>query len=42
VNAAQSPTQMNNFKGDFLNVLIFLQPQIPDIIVVSRPNIVLS
>ncbi len=30
------------FKGDFLNVLTFLHPQIPDVqIVVSRPNIIL-
>ncbi len=34
---------LDNFKGDFLNILIFLHPQIPDFqIVVSRPNIVLS
>ncbi len=34
---------LDNFKGDFLNILIFLQPQIPDFqIVVSLPNIVLS
>jgi len=34
---------MDDFKGDFLNVLICLQPQILDFkIVVSRPNMVLS
>ncbi len=34
---------MNNFKGDFLNIWIFLLPQIPDFqIVVSQPNIVQS
>ncbi len=34
---------LENFKGDFLNILIFLHPQIPDFqIVVSRLNIVLS
>ncbi len=34
---------LDNFKDDFLNILIFLHPQIPDLqIVVSRPNIVLS
>jgi len=33
---------MDNFKGDFLNVFIFLHPQIPDFqIVVPWPNIVL-
>ncbi len=32
-----------NFKGDFLIILIFLLPQIPDFqIVASQPNIVLS
>ncbi len=32
-----------NFTGDFLNIVIFLHPQIPDFqIVVSQPNIVLS
>ncbi len=31
---------MDSFKGDFLNILIYLLPQIPDFqIVVSRPNI---
>ncbi len=30
---------MNNFKGNFLNILIFLHPQIPDfLIVVSQTN----
>ncbi len=33
---------LDNFKGDFLNIWIFLHPQIPDIQVVSQPNIVLS
>ncbi len=34
---------LDNFKDDFLNILIFLHPQIPDLqIVVSQPNIVLS
>ncbi len=34
---------LDNFKGDFLNILIFLHPQIPDFqIIASRPNIVLS
>ncbi len=32
-----------DFKGDFINILILLHPQIPDFqIVVSRPNIVRS
>ena len=43
MDAALSPIEMDNFKGDFLNISIFLYPQIPDFqIVVSRPNIVLS
>ncbi len=34
---------LDNFKGYFPNILIFLHPQIPDFqIVVSQPNIVLS
>ncbi len=34
---------MDNFKDDFLNISIFLHPQIPAFqIVVSQPNIVLS
>ncbi len=34
---------LDNFKGDFLNILIFLHAQIPDFqIDVSLPNIVLS
>ncbi len=34
---------LDNFKGDYLNISIFLHPQIPDFqIVVSQPNIVLS
>ncbi len=33
----------DNFKGDFLNILIFLHPQISDFqIVVSQPNIIRS
>ncbi len=33
---------MDSFKGDFLNILIYLLPQIPDVqIVVSQSNIVL-
>ncbi len=32
----------DNFKGDFVNISIFLHPQIPVFqIAVSRPNIVL-
>ncbi len=35
--------RLNKCKDDFLNIWIFLHPQIPDFqIVVSRPNIVLS
>jgi len=30
VNAAQLLTEMENFKGNFLNIFIFLHPQIPD------------
>jgi len=30
VDAAQSPTEMETFKSDFQNILIFLHPQIPD------------
>ncbi len=34
---------LDNIKGDFLNILIFLDPHIPDFqIVVTQPNIVLS
>ncbi len=34
---------LDNFKGYFLNILIFMHPQIPDFqIVVSRPDIVQS
>ncbi len=34
---------LDDFKGDFLNILIFLDHQIPDLqIVASWPNIVLS
>ncbi len=34
---------LGNFKSDFLNIKIFLHPQVPDFqIVVSQPNIVLS
>ncbi len=34
---------LDNFKGDFLNISIFLHPQIPDFqTAVSQPNIVLS
>ncbi len=29
---------MDNFKGDFLNILIFLHPQIPDFQILSYPN----
>ena len=31
MDAAPSPIEKDNFKGDFLNVLIFLHPQIPDV-----------
>ncbi len=30
---------LNNFKGDFLNILIFLHPQIPDFQLLSKPYI---
>ncbi len=34
---------LDNFKGNFLNISIFLHPQIPDLqIVVYQPNIVQS
>jgi len=29
VDSAQSPTEMDTFKGDFLNISIFMHPQIP-------------
>ncbi len=29
----------NNFKGDFLNMQMFLHPQIPDVQILSKPYI---